>query len=51
MTLPPVVNSPLVSAQNRKKKKDATSTGGNADIREMFSMAKRKKKTKVTVRD
>ena len=43
MTLPPVVNTPPVSAQNRKKKKAATSTGGNKDIRELFSMAKRKK--------
>ena len=42
MTLLPVVNTPPVSAQNRKKKKAATSTGGNKD-REMFSMAKRKK--------
>ena len=47
MTLPPVVNTPAVSAQNRKKKKAATSTRGNKDIREMFSIAKRKKETKV----
>ena len=51
MTLPPVVNTPPVSAQNRKKKKAATSTRGNKDIREMFSMAKRKKETKVIVMD
>ena len=51
MTLPPVVNTPPVSAQNRKKKKAATSTGGNKDIREIFSMAKRKKETKVIVMD
>ena len=51
MTLPPVVNTPPVSAQNRKKKKAATSTEGNKDIREMFSMAKRKKETKVIVMD
>ena len=50
MTLPPVENTPPVSAQNRKKKKAATSTGGNKD-REMFSMAKRKKETKVIVMD
>ena len=43
MTLPPVMNTPPVSVENRKKKKAATSTGENKDIREMFSMAKRKK--------
>ena len=51
MTLPPVVKTPPVSAQNRKKKKAVTSTGGNKDIREMFSMAKGKKETKVIVMD
>ena len=40
MTLRPVVNTPPVSSQNRKKKKAVTSTGGNKNIREMFSMAK-----------
>ena len=50
MTLPQIVNTPPVSV-NRKKKKAATSTGGNKDIREMFSMAKRKKETKVIVMD
>ena len=51
ITLPPVVNTPPVSAQNRKKKRAATGTGGNKDIREMFSMAKRKKETKFIVMD
>ena len=51
MTLPSVVNTPPVSAQNRKKEKATTSTGGNKDIREMFSMAKRKKDRKIVVID
>ena len=51
MTLSPVVNTPPVSAQNRKTKKATISTKGSKDKREMFSMIKRKKDTKVVVID
>ena len=47
MTLPPVVNIPPVSAQNRKKKKAATSTGGNEDIREMLAWQKERNRQKL----
>ena len=45
------VNTPPASVQNRKKKKATTNIGESKDIKEMFSLAKRKKETKVVVID
>ena len=47
MTLPPMVNMPVLPTLKKRKKKAATTndTTRNRDIREMFSGSKKSKKT------